>query len=59
MSYVICLCLALYDCIVDDISYLKDKKVNFNELVICNPKSRDERWKGLYRVKYYDMRELI
>ena len=52
-------CLALYDCIVDDISYLKDKKVNFNELVICNPKSRDERgrWNGLYRVKYYDMRE--
>ena len=52
-------CLALYDCIVDDISYLKDKKVTFNELVICNPKSRDERgrWNGLYRVKYYDMRE--
>lgn len=52
-------CLALYDCIVDDISYLKDKKVIFNELVICNPKSRNERerWIGLHRLRYYDMKE--
>ena len=49
-------CLALYDCIVDDISYLKSKNVSFNELVICNPKHRNERkyWMGLHRLRYYD-----
>ena len=52
-------CLALYDCIVDNISLLQCKNVNFNELVICNPKDRNERerWAGLHRLRYYDMKD--
>jgi len=49
-------CVALYDCTVDDISYLKEKACIFNELIICNPESRceRERWKGLNGARYYE-----
>lgn len=52
-------CVALYDCVVEDISRLKEQNVFFNELVIFNPKNRDERerWAGLHRLLYYNMRE--
>ena len=52
-------CLALYDCVVEDITWLHENKVSFHELVICNPQSRDERarWEGLRRLYYYDIKE--
>lgn len=48
--------VALYDCMIDDISYLKENNCFFLELVVCNPAHRCERarWKGLRRVKYYE-----
>ncbi len=39
--------LTLYNCRINDISSLIDSKRFFSELIICNPKDRDERerWK--------------
>ena len=52
-------CLALFDCVIDDIQHLKESGCRFNELIVCNPKSRDERekWAGLQRMWYYDLKE--
>ncbi len=52
-------CLALYDCIVDDINNLKSAQCSFGELIICNPKSRNERkrWSGIRGLKYYDSKQ--
>ncbi len=52
-------CLALYNCVIDDISYLKETNYFFSELVVSNPKSRDERarWAGIKNLKYFDFKE--
>lgn len=52
-------CLALLDCEIDDISYLKDNKVSFIEFVVYNPKNRNERerWEGMRRLTYYNIKE--
>lgn len=41
--------LTLYNCKISDISSLIDSKRFFSELIICNPKDRDERarWKNI------------
>lgn len=51
--------LALYNCVVDDISKIKESDCYFHELIICNPKERDERlrWDGIKNLKYYDFKE--
>lgn len=51
--------LALYNCIVDDIEKLVTTNCLIHELIVCNPKSRNERnrWKRIHNAKYYDMNE--
>ncbi len=51
--------IALYNCIVDDISKIKESDCYFHEFVISNPKSRDERlrWEGIKNLKYYEFKE--
>lgn len=51
--------LALYDCVVDSIDTLIAADCYIHELIICNPKARNERsrWKKIRNAKYYDMKE--
>lgn len=52
-------CVALYNCKIDDISSLIDSKRRFNELIIHNPKNRNERkrWEKIEAstFKYYEL----
>lgn len=51
--------VALYNCVVDDISKLKESNCYFHEFIISNPKSRNERlrWDGINNLKYYEFKE--
>ena len=51
--------LALYDCVVDSIDTMIATNCLIHELIICNPKARNERkrWKKIRNAKYYDMKE--
>lgn len=57
-NYSVPKCLALHDCIIDDISSLESKNHSFTELIVSNPKSRNERnrWSSVkaFTKRYYE-----
>ena len=53
-------CLAMYDCRVEDLESLQNYPWYMSEIIIANPKNRDERdrWKAVKaaKVRYYDLK---
>ena len=53
-------CLGMYDCRVENLDSLRDYPGYLSEIIVANPKNRDERarWKDIQpkKVRYYDLK---